>query len=144
MYLTTLKIPGWYYGGGLSANYSGKEDDFLVVDIFQVDPTRLKELNAPVDRLEGCSTPNDWGYQPAAVPIVLEPGTTIWNDQKEEIVLDNDMVVIAKAYPVPGARKADDHDYIENSVAGNQEGYKRHVEETHPQNGSNFINFYNL
>jgi gamma-glutamylcyclotransferase (GGCT)/AIG2-like uncharacterized protein YtfP len=143
LYIDTQEWPGWYWAGGLAAGYSGNPEHSLVVDIFQVDPARLEKINRPVDALEGCSYENDWGYQPCAAPAVLTPGTQIWNDNKELILLDNDMVVLTKSYPVPGSTPHGS-DRLAPMVKDLPEQYKSHVGSNHPANGHLFTSFYNL
>lgn len=140
-YLDTQAMVGWYYNGGLSANYSGSEEDTLVVDIFQVHEGNSKKVNYALDRLEGCTQVSRGGYQPYAVPVTLPEGTIL----ADGTILEEDTVVVAKAYPQPlDTRNIENNDYIKNSVAKFSEDYKKHVEETHPKNWQNFINFYNL
>lgn len=136
-YMDTQAMPGWHYGGGLSADYTGNPDTNLVVDIFQVDPERLEELNPPVDRLEGCTRESEYGYQPAAVPVTLKAGTIMFDGT----MLEEDTVVVAKAYPVFGS-KVVGNDYLGVYEKLNMAEMADHIGYNHPENGNNFIQFY--
>ena len=136
-YMDTQAMQGWHYGGGLSADYTGNPDTHLVVDIFQVDPNRLEELNPPVDRLEGCTRESEWGYQPAAVPVTLKAGTVMFDGT----MIQEDTVVIAKAYPIIGCKPVGS-DYLGTYEELNMEAMADHIGYNHPENGNNFIQYY--
>lgn len=58
-HVDTVKVPGFNYTGGLSANYTGNPEHFLVMDIFEVRKDFIDEAHNNIDSLEGIN-PQQW------------------------------------------------------------------------------------
>lgn len=113
-HLQTLKLSGFRYNGGLSAEYTGNEEDSLVVDVFRIHGDKLDSVNANLDALEGVSETHQW-YLPLAVPVTVEGET-----------------VMAKFYESPSKKTSESNDYAGRYYKQNPETYGKFLQEYAP------------
>jgi len=96
-HIDTIKMVGYCKNKGIATEYTGDQDHYTVMDLFEIkEGEDVEKINAGVDSLEGSPT---W-YRPILVPMEVGEET-----------------VLAKFYEMPWRTKnnrASSHDYLEN------------------------------